>query len=87
MAHNILNPIYLVNELIGSIWLFLALVSIAFFGIASTKKFSFQITLMIYVFILLTFGLVFEGWQTWIPFIVVIVGILGGYVYARFLKK
>ncbi len=87
MIDEILNPTWLINELFGSVWIFLAVMSIAFFAIAARKKFSFQTTVMDYVFILLAFGLLFQSIQTWIPFIIVIVGIIAGSIFARFIKK
>jgi hypothetical protein len=86
MANEILNLTWIINELFGNIWIFLAFYFLAVLGFTSKYKLNFQTTISLYVFSSFCIALIYTGVQAWLVLIVIIVGIFTGMVISRFWK-
>jgi len=82
---NILNPIEIINALFGNIWLFIGLAMVGFLYVSARYKFNIQLTsLGLLAFILCGF-IVQVGLTSWLPFLIVFIGLFGGYVIWRWI--
>ena len=87
MANEILNLAWIINELFGNFWIFLAVYFLMVLGFTSKYKLNFQVTMSLYAFSSFCIALIYVGIQSWLIFLVIIVGIFAGMVISRFWKK
>lgn len=87
MAVDIINPEYWITELFGSILVFAVfLLLIGIYG-GYKKKLPIQWTLMIIALSFLMLPLIFEGFLSWVPLIIIVVGVIVGSIFYRFLDR
>ena len=87
MTINIIDPSYWISELFGNVLVFAVFLTAIMLFIMSKKKLPFQIVTPILTLSFLLLGLIFEGFVSWIPLILVIVGIITGTIFYRFLDR
>lgn len=87
MAVDILSPTYWITELLGSILLFAFLILVGVLYFASKKRLDFQWTISLIVLTLLMLPLAFDSFLSWIPTIIIIIGIVVGFIYYRFIDR
>lgn len=87
MVVNIIDPQYWISELFGDVLVFAIFLTLLILFIASKQKLPFQTIAPIFVLSFLLLGLIFEGFVSWIPLILVIVGIMVGPIFYRFLER
>ena len=87
MAVDILNPEYWISELFGSVIVFAVFLFLVFVYYGSKLKLPFQWILAILTLAFLMLGIVFEGFVTWIPLIIIIIAIIVGSIFYRFLER
>ncbi len=87
MVVNILDPNYWITELFGNVLIFSVLLTLAFLYISSKLKLNFQWTIAILTLSFLMLPIVFEGFLSWIPLIIIILGITVGAIFYRLLEK
>ena len=85
MEDLILNPIGIISALFGNIWLFIGISMIGYLYMSARYKLNIQLTTLgLLAFVLCGF-IVQEGLVGWMPFIVVAIGLFGGYVIWRWI--
>jgi hypothetical protein len=87
MANEILSLVYVINELFGNIWIFLAVYFLMVLGFTAKYKLNFQTTLSLWAFSSFCIALIYAGIQSWLIFLVIVIGIFGGMIISRFWKK
>lgn len=87
MAVDIINPIYWISELFGNVLVFAVFLSALILFLMSKRKLPFQIVAPIFILSFLLLGLIFEGFVSWIPLILVIVGLIVGSIFYRFIER
>ena len=87
MAVDILDPIYIINQLFGNMWLFAAVSLIGYLYIAARYRFNIQLTAMGGIAIVLMAGIIpsLVGFTSIFPFIIVGIGLFLAYVIWRFM--
>jgi hypothetical protein len=86
MANEILNLTWIINELFGNFWIFLAVYFLAVLGFTSKYKLNFQVTYSLFIFSSFCLAIVYSGIQSWLPIEVIIIGIFAGMIISRFWK-
>lgn len=87
MAVDIINPTYWITELLGSLLLFALLLLLGVLYFASKKRLNFQWTISLVVLTFLLLPLVFESFRTWIPVVIILIGLLVGFIYYRYYER
>jgi len=87
MVVDILDPNYWITELFGNVLIFSVLLTIAFLYISSKLKLNFQWTVAILTSSFLMLPIVFEGFLSWIPLIIIILGLVVGAIFYRLLER
>ena len=85
MAIDILNPIDIISALFGSIWLFIAFAMIGYLYVSARYKLNIQLTSLGLLAMVLCGFIIQAGLITWIPFVIVFIGLFGGYVIWRWI--
>ena len=82
---DLLNPIDIINALFGNIWLFIAIAMIGYLYVSARYRLNIQLTTLgLLAFVLLGF-IVQVGLISWMSFIIVGIGLFGGYVIWRWI--
>ncbi len=87
MAVDILDPQYIISELIGNVIIFALLLGLSIVYLAAKKKLPFQWILAIVSLTFLMLPLIFDGFLSWVPIIVIITGIIVGAIFYRFIER
>jgi len=87
MAVDILNPNYWISELFGSVLIFAVVLTMGFLYMSSRLKLNFQWTFAILTMAFLMLPIVFEGFLSWVPLILIVIGIIAGTIFYRFLER
>lgn len=87
MPVDILDPNYWIRELVGSILVFSILLVMFALYITSKLKLNMQWTSMILLISFLMLPILFDGFLTWVPLIIIVVGIISGLVFNRFFER
>ena len=82
---DLLNPIEIINALFGNIWLFIAIAMIGYLYVSARYRLNIQLTsLGLLAFVLLGF-IVQVDLVSWLSFVIVFIGLFGGYVIWRWI--
>lgn len=87
MVVNILDPNYWITELFGSVIIFAVLLTLSVLYFSSKLKLNFQWTLSIITLSFLMLPVVFDGFLTWVPLIIIVIGLVVGSIFYRFLER
>lgn len=84
MEINILDPIQIIKELFGNMYLFFAVAALAVLGVAARYRWNMQFTIISLVSWFLFLTTVVEGYAIWLGFIVLMLSYGLGYVLWRY---
>jgi len=84
---DILDPEYFISEIFGSALVFAVVLTLFVVWLAAQKKFPFQITVALLVLAFLMLGIIFPGFVSWIPLILVVVGIIVGTIFFKLVER
>ncbi len=87
MAVDILDPTYWISELFGDVLLFVVFVILGALYITSKLRLNMQWTSIILLMGFLMLPILFPGFITWVPLIIIIVGLISGFVFMRLLER
>jgi len=87
MAVDILDPQYIISELIGNVVMFALLLGLSILYLAAKKKLPFQWILALVSLSFLMLPLIFDGFLSWVPIIVVVIGLIVGTIFYRFIER
>ncbi len=87
MAIDILAPTYWISELFGNVLIFALFLTLVFLWFGTKKKLPFQWIIAILTLGFLMLPIVFDGFLSWVPLIIIIVGIIVGSIFYRFLER
>ena len=87
MVVDILSPTYWITELFGNVLIFALFITFTFVWFAAKKKLPFQWIMGILTIGFLMLPIIFEGFLSWIPLILIVLGIIIGTIFNRFLER
>lgn len=87
MPVDILDPNYWITELFGDVLIFALFLLFLILFIGSKLKLNFQWIVAIITLNFLMLPLVFEGFLSWIPLILIVAGLIIGSIFYRFLER
>lgn len=87
MVVDILNPNYWITELFGDVLVFAAFLLFVVLFLGAKLKLNFQWTMAIMTLSFLMLPIVFEGFLSWVPLILIVIGIIVGSIFYRFLER
>ncbi len=84
---DIIDPNYWISELFGDILIFAIFLVLCALYLTSKLKLNMQWTVMILLMTFIMLPILFEGFLTWVPLIIITVGIIVGLIFNRFLER
>lgn len=87
MAVDIIDPNYWITELFGDVLIFAVFLTFGALYLASKLKLNMQWTGIILLMAFLMLPIVFSGFLTWVPLILMIIGLLTGFIFYRLLER
>ena len=82
---DLLNPIEIINALFGNMWLFIGLAMVGYLYVSARYRLNIQLTTLgLLAFVLLGF-IVQVDLINWLSFVIVFIGLFGGYVIWRWI--
>lgn len=87
MAVDIIAPEYWITELFGGVLIFSVFLVIVFLWFGSQKKLPFQWIVAILTLAFLMLPMIFDGFLSWVPLIIIVIGIIVGTIFYRFLER
>lgn len=87
MPVDILDPNYWISELFGDVLVFSVFLTFIWLYIAGKLKLNFQWTVAVLTLTFLMLPIVFEGFLSWVPLILIIIGLIVGTIFMRFLER
>lgn len=87
MVVDILDPNYWITELFGDVLIFSVFLLFGFLYLGAKLKLNFQANVGLLVLGFLMLPLMFDSFLAWIPVILVIIGLVIGSIFYRFLER
>jgi len=87
MVVDILDPNYWISELFGDVLVFGVFLAFLMLYFSAKLKLNFQWTIAILTLSFLMLPIVFEGFVSWIPLILIVIGLIVGGIAYRFLER
>jgi len=84
MALDILDPVAVINELFGNMYLFFAIAGLMVLGLAARFRWNMQFTIISLIAWFFFLTTVQVGFGVWMAFIVLIVAYAGAYIFWRY---
>lgn len=87
MAIDILEPSYFIGELFGSILVFSVFLLVLAIWTAAKLELNFQWILGLTALSFLMLPTIFEGFLSWVPLIIIVIGMIAGGIFYRFIDR
>lgn len=87
MAVDILDPNYWITELFGDVIIFSIFLLFLMLYFSAKLKLNFQWNIAIITLVFLMLPIVFDGFLSWIPLVLIVIGLIVGAIFYRWIER